>query len=138
MTITAEQFYDALGKIRADLPGKVRRFVAAAARLGVEADFQGALNLRWKRSAGLSINFGVVQRDGQIWTETVNAHAPPDIAHRYLKELAAAFGMQVERKGAWQVRDNNRAPRIEDVADKLDLWITAMRHLIVSMKKTAE
>ena len=53
-------------------------------------------------------------------------------------ELASAFSMQVEKeafKGAWQVRDNNHAPRIEDVADKLDLWITAIEHFIVNMKK---
>lgn len=138
MSITAEQFYDGMGKIRADLPHKVRRFVATVAALGVEADFRGALNLRWKRPAAPPINFGVVQRDGQIWTETVNAHAPQDIAHRYIEELASAFSMQVEKeafKGAWQVRDNNHAPRIEDVADKLDLWITAIEHFIGSMKK---
>jgi hypothetical protein len=141
MPITAEQFYDAMRKIRADLPHKVGSFVATVAALGVEADFEGALNLRWKRPAGQPINLGVVQRNGQIWTETVNAHTPPDIAHRYIRELASAFSMQVEKeafKGAWQVRDNNHAPRIEDVADKLDLWITAIEHLIVSMKKTAE
>jgi hypothetical protein len=71
----------------------------------------------------------------------VNAHAPPDIAHRYIQELAAAFSMQVEKeafKGAWQVRDNNHAPRIEDVADKLDLWITAIEHFIANMKKMAK
>jgi hypothetical protein len=141
MSITAEQFYSAMGKIRGDLPRKVRRFLAAVAALGVEANFQGALNLRWKRPAGPPINLGVIQRNGQIWTETVNAHAPPDIAHRYIQELASAFSMQVEKeafKGAWQVRDNNHAPRIEDVADKLDLWITAIEHFIVRMKKVAE
>ena len=141
MTITAEQFYDAMGAIRADLPRKVRRFVATVGALGVEADFQGALNLRWKRRAGPPINFGVVQRNGQIWTETVNAHAPPDIAHRYIAELASAFSMQVDKeafKGAWQVRDNNQAPRIEDVADKLDLWVTAIEHFMAGMKKMAE
>ena len=66
----------------------------------------------------------MIERNGQIWTETVNAHAPRNIAHRYIQELASAFSMQVEKeafKGAWQVRDNDRAPRIEDVADKLDL-----------------
>jgi hypothetical protein len=49
--------------------------------------------------------------------------------------------MQVEKeafKGAWQVRDNNHAPRIEDVADKLDLWITAIEHFIANMKKMAK
>jgi hypothetical protein len=45
MSITAEQFYSAMGKIRGDLPRKVRRFLAAVAALGVEANFQGALNL---------------------------------------------------------------------------------------------
>jgi hypothetical protein len=138
MSITAKQFYDAMGRIRANLPRKVRRFAASIAPLGVEADFRGALNLRWKPPAGPSINFGVVDRNGQIWTETVNAQAPRDVAHRYIEELATAFGMQVGKGasgGAWQVRDNDHAPRIEDVADKLDLWTAAIGHSIVNMKK---
>ena len=141
MPITAEQFYDAMRKIRADLPHKVSRFMTTVAALGVEADFQGALNLRWKRPVGQPINFGVIDRNGLIWTETANAHAPLDIVHRYIRELASAFGMQVNKegfKGAWQVRDNNHAPRIEDVADKLDLWTTAIAHFIGSMKKAAK
>jgi hypothetical protein len=141
MTITAEQFSDAMRKRRADLPHKVGHFVATLATLGVEADFQGALNLRWKRPVGQPINLGVIDRNGLIWTETANAHAPLDIVHRYIRELATAFSMQVEKdgfKGAWQVRDKNHAPRIADVADKLDLWTTAIEHFIVSMKKTAK
>ena len=55
MSITAEQFFDAMAKIRADLPRKVRRFMATIATLGVEADFQGALNLRWKPPTGPTI-----------------------------------------------------------------------------------
>jgi hypothetical protein len=98
MSITAEQFYSAMGKIRGDLPRKVRRFMATVAALGVKADFQGALNLRWEQPAGPPINLGVIQRNGQIWTETVNAHAPPDIAHRYIQELASAFSMQVDKE----------------------------------------
>ena len=68
----------------------------------------------------------------------MHAHAPPDVAHRYIEELAAAFSMRAEKKafkGAWQVRDSDHAPRIEDVADKLDLWITVIEHSIASMKK---
>src|SRR5260370_42552424 len=108
MSITAEQFYSAMGKIRGDVPHKVRRFMATVAALGVKADFQGGLNLRWERPAGPPINLGVIQRNGQIWTETVNAHAPPAIAHRYIQEPAAACGMQAEKealKGPRQWRD---------------------------------
>src|SRR5882672_4323059 len=98
MSITAEQFYSAMGKIRGDLPRKVRRFMATVAALGVKADFQGALNLRWERPAGPPINLGVIQRNGQIWTETVNAHAPPDIAHRYIQELRRPSACRSRRK----------------------------------------
>src|SRR5258706_16441287 len=138
MSITAEQFYSAVGKIGGDLPRKVRIFMATGTALGVKADFQGALNLRWGRPAGPPINLGVIQRNGQIWTETVNAHAPPDIAHRYIQELASAFGMKVEKEtfnGAWQVRDDNHATRIEDVTDNIALWIAPIEHFIVSIKK---
>ena len=141
MTITAEQFYDAMRTLRADLPHKVGLFVATLATLGVEADFQGALNLRWKRPVGQPINFGVIDLHGLIWTETANAHAPLDIVHRYIRELASAFGMQVNKegvKGAWQVRDKDHAPRIADVADKLHLWTTVIEHFIVSVTKTVK
>src|SRR5258708_37940795 len=127
--------------MRGARPRRGRAFMATVAAMGAKVDFKAALNLRWERAGGPPINLGVIQRNGQIWTETVNAHAPPDIAHRYIQELAAAFSMQGEKeafKGAWQVRDNNRAPRIEDAADKLDLWITAIEHFIANMKKMAK
>ena len=37
MSITAEQFYSAMGKIWGDLPRKVRRFMATVAARGVKA-----------------------------------------------------------------------------------------------------
>jgi hypothetical protein len=137
-SITAEQFYEAMAAVRPDLPDRLRAFVGSLASLGVEADFQRALNLKWEPPVGKPINLGTIQRNGQVWTDAVNAHAPHDLSHRYVEELASAFGMEIEKeafKGAWHVRTLNHAPRIQDIADKLDLWVAAIERFIIAMKE---
>jgi hypothetical protein len=137
-SITAEQFYEAMAAVRPDLPDRLRAFVGSLASLGVEADFQRALNLKWEPPVGKPINLGTIQRNGQVWTDAVNAHAPHNISHRYVEELASAFGMEIEKeafKGAWHVRTQNHAPRIQDIADKLDLWVAAIERFVIAMKE---
>ncbi len=137
-SITAEQFYDAMAAIGPDLPDRLRVFLGSVESLGVEADFQRALNLRWEPPMGKSINLGTIQRNGQVWTDAVNARAPHDLSHTYIEELASTFGMDVEKeafKGAWHVRTKGHAPRISEIADKLDLWVAAIERFITAMKQ---
>jgi hypothetical protein len=137
--ITAEEFYDAMAAIRADLPDKIRVFLAKLQPLGVETDFQRSLNLRWEPPSGRSINLGYIQRSGQVWTDQVSAHAPNDLAHAYIESLANALHMSIEKEafknGFWHVRTNGRAPRITEIADKLDLWAAAIEKFIANVRQ---
>jgi hypothetical protein len=138
-SITADEFYDAMAALDPQLPGKLRNFVASLEPFGVEPDFQRSLNLRWEPPSGRSVNLGVIQRNGQVWTDVANAHAPLDLSHAYIGELASIFGMDVEKeafKGAWHVRTKGRAPRITELSDKLDLWATAIERFTVAMRQT--
>jgi len=136
-SITADEFYDAMATIRSDLPDRLRSFLASLQPFGVEADFQRSLNLRWEPPAGRPINLGTIQRNGQIWTDAVNAQAPQDLAHAYIEQLAAAFGMEIEKeafKGSWHVRTKGHAPRIVEVADKLEAWTVAIERLTTQIR----
>lgn len=137
-SITADEFYEAMAAIRADLPDKVRAFLGTLQPFGVEADFQRSLNLRWEPPTGRPINLGVIQRNGQVWTDAVNAQAPQDLAHAYIEELGSAFGMEVEKeafKGAWHVRAKGHAPRIAEIADKLELWAAAIERFTTAFRQ---
>jgi hypothetical protein len=86
-----------------------------------------------------TINLGVIQRNGQVWTDVANAHAPMDLSHAYIEQLASIFGMDIEKeafKGAWHVRTNGRAPRITELSDKLGLW--GVGHRAVHRRNAAE
>jgi hypothetical protein len=126
-----------MATIRPDLPDRIRGFLGSLERLGVEADFQRSLNLKWEPSEGKPINLGTIQRNGQVWTDAVNAHAPHDVTHLYIEELASAFGMEVEKetfKGSWHVRTKGHAPRIHEIADKFDAWAAAIERFVTRMK----
>lgn len=135
--ITADEFYEAMAVLNPALPDELRAFLSLVEPHGVEADFQRSLNLRWEPPSGRSVNLGVIQRNGQVWTDAVNAQAPEDLAHAYVAELAFAFGMEIEKeafKGAWHVRTKGHAPRITDIADKLDLWAAAIEHFTTALR----
>ncbi len=140
-SITAEQFYEAMAKIRPDVPDRIRAFIAKLDALGVYPDFQRSLNLRWDPPSGKSINLGYIHRDGQVWTDAVNAKAPHEVSYPYIEELAAAFGMDVEKermKPNWHVRTHGHAPRIGELADKLELWVPVIERFIARMNEWQE
>jgi hypothetical protein len=136
-TITAEQFYDAMAALRPDVPGRLKSFIASLESLGVEAEFQRALTLRFYPPDGSPINLGTIHRDGQIWTDAVNIRPPAELSHRYIEDLAQAFGMNVEKKalnGAWHVRTLKRLPKIWEIADKFDAWLAAVERFTSAIR----
>jgi hypothetical protein len=135
--ITADEFYEAMKNIDPGLPERLRSFLAALEPYGVVPDYQKSLNLRWEPPSGQTINLGLIQRNGQVWTDVVNSRAPQDLARAYIEELASEFGMRVEKeafKGTWHVRNQDRAPRIGEIADKLDHWVVAIDHLVAAVR----
>jgi hypothetical protein len=137
-SITADEFYDAMAALDPALPDKLRAFLTSIEPLGVETDFQKSLVLRWDPPTGRTINLGYIQRNGEVWTSDVHAHAPRELSHTYIEELARAWGMDVEKVafgGAWHVRVNGRAPRITLIADKLDRWTAAIDNFTTAVRK---
>jgi hypothetical protein len=139
--ITADEFYEAMARLSPTLPAQIRDFLSKLGDLGVRADFQRSLNLRWDPPTGRTINLGVIHRDGQVWTDAVNARAPRDLAHAYIEELAGRLGMDVDKtsfaKDAWHVRRHGKAPRITEILDKLNIWVDAVAHLTSAMRERA-
>jgi hypothetical protein len=137
--ITADEFYEAMALLSPGLPNQLRLFLESLAERGVRADFQRSLNLRWDPPSGRTVNLGVVHRDGQVWTDAVNARAPADLAHKYNEELAAAFGVELDKtsfaNGAWHLRRQGKAPRITEISDKLDCWLKAIDHFMSAMRE---
>jgi len=137
-SITAEQFYEAMAGFDPALPDKLRAFLAQLEPLGVEAEFQRALILRWEQPTGRPITLGTIHRNGSVWTDGVNAKASLDLAHAYLDDLAKVLGMEVEKHsmgGVWYVKSKGHAPKIATVTDKLPLWTAAIERFITAVKQ---
>jgi hypothetical protein len=98
LSITAEQFFDAMGQRDPALPDKLKDFIAKIEPLGVYPDFQRSLNLKWDPPEGKPINLGYIKRSGEVWTDAANWFvADKALSHGYVEDLARRWGMDVER-----------------------------------------
>lgn len=139
-SISAEQFMEAMAGLRPDLPARIREFIAALEPLGVYADYQRSLNLKWDPPSGKPVNLTYISRAGFVQTDAANWFAPHDLSHRYIEELAVALGLDVNRgalNGHWSLQDKGHTPRIADIADKLDLWVPVAARFIEALKERA-
>ena len=130
-SMSSEQFYEAMAKIDPRLPDQLRAFITRVEPLGVYADFRKSLIFRWDPPEGKSINLGYIMRQGQVWTE--GANAAKEERHLYNEELAAAFGVEVERQSMgdnWYLKSNGRVLRIDQVSDRLDQWPAIIEHFM--------
>jgi hypothetical protein len=135
-TITEEQFYEAMAAIRPDLPGALRALIARLEPLGVHADVRGSLILRWDPPEGRSINLGYIAKNGQLWTDAINAaNVPQDLAHAYLEDLADALGATVAHppNGRRYLLIGGHGPRIAGLTGKLDKWPPVIERFIAAM-----
>jgi hypothetical protein len=122
--ISSEQFYEAMAKRNPLLPERIRSFIAELEEIDARPEFLRSLNIKWE-GPSRTYNLGIIQRDGQVWTDTAGATPPLDLSHRYIEELAAAIGGGVERSklgGKWYVTIDGKPPRIEQIMDRLDAW----------------
>lgn len=135
--VSAEEFYDAMAAIRRDVPDRIRNFLAKLDTLNVQPEYRRTLILRWANPEGKPVNLGYIDRNGQIWTDALSASVPPTLRDQYLRELATAFGVGIETDPAGiakNVRAGVHAPRIEDVGEKLDLWIPVIEKFLQRLK----
>src|SRR3546814_4848946 len=81
----------------------------------------------------------VYSSDLQFWTEATNWAAPKDLSHAYMEDLARAFDGQVDKESFsssdWHVRVDGRAPRIETIMDKFDVWFDAAERFVARLRE---
>lgn len=124
-SISAEQFYEAMAALDPRLPEAIRKLVDELEALGVYPEYKNSLNLKWEMPSGTPVNLGFIQRNGQLWTETVGSAVSDELAHDYNRDLAQAFGLTVARfKGSnhWYLVQYGKTPRIQNVVERLDQW----------------
>ncbi|WIG96790.1 hypothetical protein [Myxococcus sp. SDU36] len=130
--ISAEEFFDTMRARDPKLPEQLQRFIVQLSALGVSGDFRRALSLKWEAPDGRTVNLGIIQRDGQVWTNEAGMGSTEDFGRRYSEALASAWGGTVAAMpwGAhtkWQVRLDGKTPRIESIAGRLDAWAEVLR-----------
>ncbi len=138
--ITPEQFFEAMAKRNDLLPGKLRRFLEAMEDFGAYPEYLRSLNIRWDHQ-GRTYTLGMIQPDGQVWTDTAGSCPPIGLSHRYIEELAGALNGEIEKTklgGKWFVTINGKPPRIEHVAEKFEAWARIARDHIERLKRGAE
>ena len=131
--ISAEEFLDAMRARDPALPDQIQSFLEQLSPLGVYWEFRRALNLKWDAPDGRTVNLGIIQRDGQVWTSEAGMASTEDFGRRYNEALASAWGgtanpMPWGVHTKWQVRLGGKAPRVELIASRLDAWAEILRH----------
>jgi len=145
-TLSESQFYEALGLVGADLPARLRAFLARLSDLGVFADTKRTLSLKWQAPNGQEFHLGSVSLKGTVATDYCNwstdAINRVDLGHAYLAELAALlpYGSVRETPKAtgWRVVMPGGDPPLTELLDHGDGWATAIGRFIAAITVALE
>jgi len=135
MSISEDEFFEALGKKDPATFNALRAFLAKTETLGIYADFRRSLNLKHPAPEGKSpLNLGVVAKDGSVDTGFSTQFGRIEAGRRYNEVLAAAIGGEIkeyaDKTGAVKTRDG-KTPRLSDFLPQHDqLWLDAMSRYI--------
>jgi hypothetical protein len=134
-SITSEQFIEAMAHLNPALPAKLKDLLKSLQDIGVTAQFQRSLHLRWESPSGKSISLGYISRTGEIWTDTVTGGVPTMLAQDYVKRLAEALGATffMSEKGKLLLKGGEKAFNIASVGDQLTKWPTVAEHYITQL-----
>ena len=128
-SITAEQFFSAMADIDRTLPARLKDFLRRLDDLGVNPT-PVVTKLNGIRHPGGRSILAHISRNGEIWTDAVHWNVSDrSTSQAYIEELANGWAMRVEKLKLppnWHVRQGERVPRINVVANKLDIWIAAI------------
>lgn len=140
-SISQEMFYEELAKRSASLPQQLQRFVTTLEPLGVYTDLGKTLGLKVDlpdRTKPLSL--GYIQKNGQLWTDTVHASAPADAAQQYLSRIASLIGGSV-KQGNYPTATTNgtSAPHLDLLLPAHEAgWRAAISDLINAVRQAAD
>lgn len=138
-SISSEQFYEAIGLIGSDLPGRLRSMLTSLERHGVYPVFLKSLNLKWDPPGrSKPVNMGYITRRGEIWIGAGNRNASIDVSHQYIENLADSLGFSVDRETYgedWNVvTADGKVPRINVIADRLGIWEAAIGEYVKNLR----
>jgi hypothetical protein len=83
-------------------------------------------------------NLGYIMRNGHLYTDATSSNVPKDLAHSYIKEVAAALGLTVtagQTGQTWNLKSSASVPHIEQLADRLDAWVPVIERFLNTMRE---
>lgn len=92
VTLTEEQFMEALASKDKRLPAAMRSFLDRVAAIGVFPDWRQTLNLKWQGGTAGAVNLGYIRKEGTISTDAMSAKVDPAAAREYQEALARICG----------------------------------------------
>ncbi len=120
----------------------LERLISAAEPLGICAEFPATLILRWSgRVGGNPVNIGLIERNGALWPDAAAWSTPPELARRYVEELAAAFECEVRTMPSgreWSLSRDGKRVRISSILDRLPSWLPVMQRFIAAVSRHDE
>lgn len=142
LSISSEQFWEAMAGLDASLPEKLQSFLRVVEELGVSPEFKRSLILRWTSPEGQPVNLGYIERNGKVWTNDVHNKLPGTMTDPYVRQLASILGSSVRMSSSSGrlnlANDTGGGILITDVADKLDGWKDCIATLIESVRNSPD
>ena len=145
--ITEGEFYEQIGQIDAELPSRLRGFFERCRRDELEVTLSRASYiLHWRQDDRRKVNFGTLFPNGDLHTNYIVGSAKeigdPQIGVDYLEAVAKLVpGATVKKEGdywRWCVVVGGRRPRIADVLERSDEWLTAIGRAIFAFSQLDE
>ncbi|MBL8908864.1 MAG: hypothetical protein JNM20_19495 [Rhizobiales bacterium] len=140
-SITAEQFFESVAKIDPRAPEEIEKLQEEFEKLGVFEEYATRLMFKWDSPLDKTYNIGSIRPDGRVPTRAVNWFAPTDLSHTYIEELAAAWGMQVNRNHLrdWFVAGpDGKTVTLAAILGKLELWPAVLERFQNRIRERAE
>lgn len=140
-SLSLSDFFEHLAARDPQLPAAIRAFLAEAEPLGVYPDLKASLNLKIDLPQfEKSLNFGYIQKNGQLWTNPFSWTVPQHVWMPYNQRLADLIGGSVVTGSENYVSaDGKSAPRIEQLLPAHQSgWIAAIRDAIRAASSNLE
>jgi hypothetical protein len=143
VTLTSEGYWEALAALDPTLPDRLQAFLRQAEAIGVYADVQRGMSLRWRSAEGREFTVSYVKSNGQVGTDWVNGNANEigrlDLAHDFQRDLASrlpgAAVKETPQPIGWRVVVDGRSPSIDFMLSHSEAWLEAMKDYIASISQ---
>ena len=145
--ITEREFYEQVERIDTALPARLRGFFERCWDDGLEVTLSRASYiLHWRRNDDRKVNFGTLFPNGDVNTNYIVDSAKeigdPQIGVDYLEAVARLVpGATVKKDGkywTWRVVVGGKKPKIADVLERSDEWLSAIERAIVALNRLDE